>query len=413
MAHYGGDTNNQPADSTCEPLTISKASPTITTQASPQTGTVGVNIPSLSDTATFNGTVSGFAPTGSVTFTLYSDAACKTAVSGVSGSGAISTTGGVSTATYSTSWTPPAAGTYYWIASYAGDVNNSPFTTTCGASTEQISVGKASPTITTQASPTTGTSGVSLLVSDTATFGNTTTVAPTGTVSFTLFSDAACTTAVSGVSGSGGISTTGGVSTATYSTTWTPPGAGTYTWIASYGGDSNNNGFTTKCTDPNEQIVVGKASPNITTQANPTGATSGTSLTVGDTATFGNTTTVTPTGSVTFTLYSGATCGTAVTGVSGSGTISTTGGVSTASYSTTWTPPGAGTYTWIASYAGDSNNNAFTTKCTDPNEQIVVAKASPSITTQASPTTGTVGLAITPVSDRATFHSTTTVLPTG
>jgi Domain of unknown function DUF11 len=418
LASYAGDANNSGFTTTCgdanEQITIGKASPTITTQASPTTGTAGVPITPVKDTATFHSTTAA-GPTGSVSFALYSDNTCLTPVTGVSGSGTISTTGGVSTASYSTNWTPTATGTYYWIASYAGDSNNNGFTTTCGDSNEQITVGKASPTITTQASPTSGTAGVAITpVKDTATFSTTGAAAPTGSVTFTLYSEDTCTTPVAGVSGSGTISTTGGVSTASYSTNWTPTATGTYYWIASYAGDANNNPFTTTCGDSNEQIGIGKASPTITTQASPTTGTSGVALTsVGDTATFRNTTTVAPTGSVTFTLYSEDTCTTAVAGVSGSGTISTTSGVSTASYSTTWTPPAAGTYYWIASYAGDANNNGFTTGCGDDNEQITIAKASPTITTQASPTTGTRGVAITPLKDTATFHNTTTVAPTG
>src|SRR5436305_13914204 len=76
---------------------------------------------------------------GNVTFTLYKDASC-TQTEGVSGSGAIA--GGTS-ASYSTTHTFAAPGTYYWQASYAGDANNNGFTTGCGDANEQITVGKA------------------------------------------------------------------------------------------------------------------------------------------------------------------------------------------------------------------------------------------------------------------------------
>jgi hypothetical protein len=411
-AAYSGDLLNAVATSDCsgEPMVVGQASPTLTTAASPSTGTAGVNIASLSDTATLSG---GAAPGGSVTFTLYSDASCATAVVGVSGSGTISG----STASYSTSWTPPAVGIYYWIASYVGDANNTGFTTTCGDSNEQVVVGKVGPTLTTQASPTTGTAGVAITpVQDTATFVGTSSVAPTGPVSFALYSNSTCTTAVAGVSGNGTISTgSGGVSTASFSVaSWTPGAAGTYHWIASYAGDANNTGFTTTCGASNEQIVVGKAAPTITTQASPTTGTAGVAIApVKDTATFAGTTSVAPTGSVSFTLYSNSTCTTAVAGVSGTGAISTTTGVSTASFSVNWTPASAGTYHWIASYAGDANNTGFTTTCGASNEQVVVGKAAPTITTQASPTTGTAGVAIIPLKDTATFVGTTNVAPTG
>ncbi|MCU1689644.1 MAG: hypothetical protein JWN20_1572, partial [Jatrophihabitantaceae bacterium] len=53
----------------------------------------------------------------------------------------------------------------------------------------------------------------------------------------------------------------------------------------------------------------------------------------------------------------------------------TAAGVSTATYGTSWTPTAPGTYYWIASYAGDASNNAFTTGCGDAHEQVVVASA--------------------------------------
>ena len=391
-----------------ESISVGKASPTITTQASPTTGTAGVNIAAVGDTATFHSTT-GMAPTGSVTFTLYSNNTCTTST-GVTGSGTIHTSAGVSTASYSQSWTPPATGTFYWKASYAGDTNNNGFTTTCGDNNEQIVIGNASPTITTQASPTTGTAGVNITAGDTATFHDTN-VAPTGSVTFTLYSDDSCSTST-GVTGSGTISTdsTTHVSTASYSQSFTPPAAGTYYWKAHYAGDGNNDGFTTGCGDANEEIVVSKASPTITTVADAATGTSGVSLTAGDTATFHDTN-VRPTGSVTFTLYSDDSCSTS-TGVTGSGSISSGSAPWTASYSQSFTPPAAGTYYWIASYAGDNNNNSFTTGCGDAHEEIVVGKASPTITTVASPSTGTSGVTVT-AGDTATFHDTTAVAPTG
>ncbi|MBI5964683.1 MAG: DUF11 domain-containing protein [Chloroflexi bacterium] len=106
--------------------------PTISTIASPTTGETGI-AGTFGDTATVSG---GDNPTGSVTFTLYSDSICTTAVSGMSGSGVIS--GGE--ASWSSSWTPPLAGTYYWKASYPGDINNNPYTTGCLDANEQITI---------------------------------------------------------------------------------------------------------------------------------------------------------------------------------------------------------------------------------------------------------------------------------
>src|SRR5262249_28271006 len=76
-AAYNGEVNNNTATSPCgaahESATITKASPTISTQASAGSpvGTV------VTDTATVGG---GASPTGNVTFKLFSDAACATQV---------------------------------------------------------------------------------------------------------------------------------------------------------------------------------------------------------------------------------------------------------------------------------------------------------------------------------------------
>src|SRR6185312_8135172 len=137
-----------------------------------------------------------------------------------------------------------------------------------------------------------------------------------------------------------------------------------YYWQASYAGDTNNHSFTSPCTESGEQIVVGPASPHITTVASPATGTAGVSGTFSDTATFDNTA-VSPTGSVDFALYSDSGCTTPVAGMSGSGSISLVSGAYKASFSATWTPPTAGTYYWQASYAGDANNNSFTSPCTE------------------------------------------------
>ncbi|MGB8212670.1 MAG: C25 family cysteine peptidase, partial [Anaerolineales bacterium] len=370
--HYSGDSNNTAVDSSCGPsvtseqITVGQASPSITTTANPNTGTVGTAIPTAGDTATFSG---AYNPSGLVTFTLYSDATCHTAVTGMSGSGAISG----NSASWSSSWTPAAPGTYYWQASYAGDTNNAAFTTTCGAANEQIQVNQANPSITTSASPTSATVGAPASAGDTATFSGG--YNPSGSVTFSLYSDATCHTAVTGMSGSGTISS----GSATWSNSWTPTALGTYYWQASYAGDSNNSGFTTTCGAANEQIQVNQASPSITTNASPTTGTVGTAISnAGDTATFSGG--YNPSGSVTFTLYSDATCHTAVTDMSGSGTISS----GSATWSSSWTPTALGTYYWQASYAGDANNAAFTTTCGAANEQITVGQATPTLTTTPS-----------------------------
>ena len=220
------------------------------TPTKPGDYTVGVT---LNDSADLSG---GYSPTGTITFNLYgpNEATCEgtplyTEDVEVNGNGSYSTT---------TGYVTDLAGIYRWTASYDGDLYNN--AANSGCDDEQVTVDKASPSITTLASPLTDiVVGTATTVGDTATL--TDGYNPTGSVTFTLYLDASCQTAVSGVSGSGSITS----GTASYSTSWTPGTIGTYYWIATYAGDDNNDGFTTGCGDANEQLTVVKAPLTVTT----------------------------------------------------------------------------------------------------------------------------------------------------
>ncbi len=98
------------------------ATPAISTLASPSVPAGG----RISDSATLTG---GFAPTGNVTFTLYGpgDATCSNALRSTTapvGAGGVSHSGDVEVG---------AAGTYNWVATYSGDLNNLPVSSACGS----------------------------------------------------------------------------------------------------------------------------------------------------------------------------------------------------------------------------------------------------------------------------------------
>ena len=98
------------------------ATPAISTLASPAVPAGG----RISDSATLTG---GFAPTGTVTFTLYGpgDATCSNALHSTTvpvGAGGVSHSGDVEAG---------AAGTYNWVATYSGDLNNLPVSSACGS----------------------------------------------------------------------------------------------------------------------------------------------------------------------------------------------------------------------------------------------------------------------------------------
>ncbi|MGD0861331.1 MAG: hypothetical protein ABSA21_01035, partial [Candidatus Limnocylindrales bacterium] len=147
-------------------VSVGKCSPTVKTVASPSTGTAGVAM-TVGDTATLQGAVT-FAAGSSVTFTLYSDNKCTTST-GVIGSGTLNGSG---VATYSTSWTPSAIGTYYWKVSFPGDTYNNGVSA-CGGASETLMVGPNTPSVTTQLSETSPVA-IGTTVHDSATINNAT-----------------------------------------------------------------------------------------------------------------------------------------------------------------------------------------------------------------------------------------------
>src|SRR5574341_1015288 len=128
--------------------------------------------------------------------------------------------------------------------------------------------------------------------------------AGTAKITFKLYSDAACTTEVFS-SDSAFVTSNGNYTSGDYTTT----AAGSYYWVASFPGDSNNEAASTACGDAGETSVVNKASPSITTSASgpvTVGAT------IHDTATMSGLVNAAGTAKITFKLYSDAACTTEV-----------------------------------------------------------------------------------------------------
>ena len=221
----------------------------ITTYAGPASATVGTAV-TVGDSATFVNASASNPPSGSVTFTLYSDAACTTPVGGVvSGSGTISG----NSASWSTNWIPSAAGTYYWQASYPGDTYNPAYTTVCNTGSEEIVVNPSGPTL---SNPTIATtlSATSILaghaVHDSAALSGATGNAG-GSVTYTIYTDNLCSL---NPQPAGTVTVTNG--SVPDSNVITLNTAGTYYWQAFYSGDSSNQGVTSNC---NEQLTVNPA----------------------------------------------------------------------------------------------------------------------------------------------------------
>ncbi|MGO9463376.1 MAG: carboxypeptidase regulatory-like domain-containing protein, partial [Isosphaeraceae bacterium] len=229
---------------------------------------------------------------------------------------------------------PTAIGTYQWIASYSGDLNNLPVSTTLGDEPEAVS--PATPTINTSQVPATATIGGTIADQATVTGGYN----PNGTVTFNLYNNSngtgpALFTDTEALSG--GVATSAGyIATAT----------GTDYWVATYNSsDSNNVSVSSGTAD--EPVIISAATPAINTSQVPATATVGGTIADQATVTGG----YNPNGTVTFNLYNNS---------NGTGpalftdTEALSGGVATsAGYIATAT----GTDYWVATYNSSDSNN--------------------------------------------------------
>ena len=363
-------------------VTVNAAASGVTTSATPS---APLGSP-ISDTAT----VTGAAPTGTVTFTAFgpNDATCTNPPAFTSPPVALA--GGVAS---SGNFTPAQPGAYRWRAAYSGDANNNPVTTPCNAANETSNV-QVTDTITTQA---TSNAPIGSAISDTATLSGGANT-PTGTMTFRAFGPADATCANPPAFTSAPVTVNGNGAYA--SGAFTPNTAGTYRWTVQYTGDSSNAPLTTPCNAANETSAVTAAGPAITTQATPNAALGGA---ISDTATL--TGGQNPGGTIVFRAFgpNDAACANPAAFTSAGVVVNGNGTYNSGPF----TPATAGAYRWTATYSGDPNNTGVTTPCNAANETSTVTAASPAITTQASPAV-VVG---NPITDTATLSG--TINPTG
>ena len=233
---------------------------------------------------------------------------------------------------------------------------------------------------------------------------------PTGTITYTLYGPSptqSCSTQVGQVTAN--VTSGNGQYT---SPTITPTQAGTYWWIANYGGDSNNAATTNGCGASGESSIINPVTPTITSTATPSTATVGGSVADQSLLSGG----YSPTGTITWSLYKGTACtGTAVfTTGAPAGTVSGNSAYTSASY-TIPTTNGAGNYTWKTSYTGDTNNNSVSA-CGGTGQTLTVNLAlSPS--SLSSATVGTSytngGVSITASGGASPYTFSATGLPAG
>ena len=218
-----------------------------------------------------------------------------------------------------------------------------------------------------------------IAVSDQASLSGVNAATATGTVTYNVYSDDACTDLVS--AGSAQTITPAGSLPASPSQTFSTPG--TYYWQAVYGGDPFNAGSTNLCGSVVETVT---ATPTSVSTSLSGGGQSGAEITVAagtavsDAASLSGTNAAAASGTVTYTAFSDALCSDSVF----ADTEPVTAG--SAAPSAGWVAGAPGTYYWVASYSGDGLNQASSSSCGSEVETVTAPAcvAAPSITTNPS-----------------------------
>ncbi len=290
---------------------------------------------------------------GSITFRLFNQAGCPSSSQVFTSQVPVSGNG-----TYdSANFTPTSVGTYYWTASYSGDANNSPSAAACGDAGESTVVKKARPSMTTQLSDSSITVGGS---AHDATILNGATADAGGTVTYSVYSDNACTQNRRDA----------GTKTVTNSSvpdsdTLRFLSTGTFYWQAAYSGDDNNEAAKSDCTS--EALTVSKARADLTTAQQ---------LFPQDSATVTATAGGQPTGTVTFQLYGpGDTTCTAAPVYSSIPVTLSNGRASTSNGTYSVDAAHSGDYRWKVSYSGDSTHDEAVSECGTEHATITVTNA--------------------------------------
>jgi plastocyanin len=348
--------------------------PTITTQIKNGAGTDVTNTNQavgtiLHDTAALHDNTADAG--GTVTYTMYTAADCGGTATDLTPTDNAVVNGVVPD---SRTFTFNNVGTYYFEATYSGDVRNlvPAGGAKSGCNAEPVTIIPNTPTVSTKIKNASGTDvtgttqNIGTVLHDTATIAGATPTAG-GSITYKLFSDNACTAAnlvatLTPDSSATADDVINGV--APDSKTFTFTNAGSYWFYAVYSGDANNTGpVNSGCAS--EPITI---RPNTTTTTtairNAAGAdVTNTSQVIGtilhDTATISGAT-ATAGGTITYTLYTALNCGGTATDLTPVTNAVVNGA---APDSRTFTFTNAGTYYFKATYSGDTNNVGSNSGC--------------------------------------------------
>jgi hypothetical protein len=361
-ASYSGDNTNTDVTSTCgagmTKTTVATAQPSVSLSA-PSSGAEGTLIPPSSVSAVLSG---GPLTSSTLRFFVYGPSAtaptsCSSwqavGTAAVSGPGTYHPSGGFKPET--------GAGNYWWYASYDGDSNDAPASSTCGAGMAETTVSAAQPSLSLSV-PSSGSRGGAIAASSVsgALGGGDN---PAGTITFTVFGPQATPPASCSSGGTPlGTATTSGNGTYHPSAAFTPNARGNYWWYASYGGDSTNAGAGSTCGAGMAETTVPGVTTTLSLSAPSSGTTgiaiSASSVTAALSGGAG------PGGMVTFTVF-GPQASPPADCSAGGTTVGTASVADNGAYhpSATFRPTATGNYWWYVSYGGDAANNPSASGC--------------------------------------------------
>ncbi len=360
-AIYSGDSSYVAQTGPCETFTVGQGVVSLSSvvedasSGSPWAGTEQTGAEAY-DTSSVTG-VPGFAPTGTVSYALYSDGGCTGAP--------VHTDTGLVLGVASSTTPALAAGAYSYRASYGGDSN---YLGVMGC--ESFTVAQATPVVSTglDDAATSGlwsgqeTTGASAFA--TAMVAGVAGIAPSGSVTYSFYASGGC----SGVPLlSDTESLAGGLAGNSVSTP--ALAAGGYSYEAVYSGDASYTPATGSCGG----FTVGPGTVTVVSTVFDAGSGrswSGTETTGAeayDTSSLTATAGFAPTGTISYAFYSNDNC-------TGNATETDTGRALGADSSTT-APLAVGSYSYLAGYSGDSNYTAATGTC----ESFTVTKATPTV----------------------------------
>jgi hypothetical protein len=222
------------ASSVCTSEVLTVQSGVITTKLSATQITVGNTANDTAKILTASNTA-----TGTVTYTVYTDANCST---GARSAGTVTVSRG--TVPNSQTLTFNSIGTFYWQAVYSGDAHNQPATSVC--TSEQLTVVKRSPTVNLTLSESSIHAGNKQIekAHGMVTLSGATSNAG-GTVTYTVYTNNTCTTVAGPQPSPATVTVTNGKVPNSGDAFF--PNSGNFYWQASYSGDGSNNAATSSC----------------------------------------------------------------------------------------------------------------------------------------------------------------------